>query len=143
MNDAGKCQISSQDWLTIANVANGETLGEAGQAVVLCSVRAQGAGFHVKARIAAGPQASISIEGDVTTAQSIVQGVFAKSGTTFEQTDCTIAYTTPAMGIAAGRIWGNLTCAHATSATPAPAKTCLAAAELKFENCAQEPSRLN
>jgi hypothetical protein len=69
-----------------------------------------------------------------------VSAVFSKrsgAGIVYQQNDggCSIRFTTQYQGVAAGRIWGEITCPKVTNATAQVA--CEATAQFRFENCDQ------
>jgi hypothetical protein len=74
-----------------------------------------------------------------TGEQTGVHAIFAsrKSGNTYEQTDraCVVRYTTPFQGVAAGRVWGEITCPKAEN--DGAQTSCEAIAQFRFENCSQ------
>lgn len=115
-----------------------------------CSVTANADGsFQVNAIGVLGNVGSVTITGKFTTSgeQTGIRGVF-QSGVfgRFEDTNCTVSYkNNPFMGVAAGRVWGNIDCPSAadsfqsrTGADGGPTpRACEGLAEFKFENCAQ------
>ena len=60
-----------------------------------------------------------------------------KTANTYEQKDrgCIVRYTTPFQGVAAGRVWGEVTCPKAENESAQTA--CEAIAQFRFENCGQ------
>ncbi len=69
-----------------------------------------------------------------------ISALFSKrsgAGIVYQQNDgaCTLRFTTPYQGVAAGRVWGEIECPKATNQTAAVA--CKATAQFRFENCNQ------
>lgn len=70
--------------------------------------------------------------------QTGIHAIFSsrRTANTYEQIDrqCTVTY--PQFGgVAAGRVWGEITCPRAEN--PGAQKTCVGVAQFRFENCAQ------
>jgi hypothetical protein len=125
-----------------------------GEVTVSCTVHSTGGGnYTVSLSALLAGQGSINvvnatIPSGTTTPAPMVQATF-ESGSTgdFTESDCTfdfggqmgdIASAAPAgfsFGIAPGRIWGNLICPMIVDGENS--ETCFAAAELRFENCAE------
>jgi hypothetical protein len=77
------------------------------------------------------------VQGAVTDSgmQTGLNVVTASSTDMFAQTDCTMTYdSSPSMGVAAGRIWGVVTCGKGVDL--AKSHTCQVTAQIRFENCA-------
>jgi len=115
-----------------------------------CTVHATGAHtYSVQASAVLAGEGSITIASatlndNVTAAQPGVMGTFERGDTgTFAQSNCTFDFgdqsgdvaSDPGMGIAAGRVWGNLICPMIVDSETH--ETCFAAAEVFFENCTQ------
>lgn len=121
-----------------------------GAAVSLeCSVAPSGAGFKVDvlAELAGVEGGSVRISGDFTTEgeQKNVNAVFQRGDFgQFSATGCTVSYFARGedtsqksfRGVAAGRVWGFLTCEAAEN--PQSNKACKATAQFRFENCGKE-----
>jgi hypothetical protein len=142
INDSAKCQLVTVPWVVIGDnthpVSDGEQ--QTGSGVhVSCTVKPDGDGFQVSSQTTLDGQGSVTITGRFTAAgdQTNIRAVFTRGDTgSFRQDDCTVDYATnPNMGVAAGRVWGNIRCPHATFADQD--RTCLAVGEFRFENCAQ------
>lgn len=126
-----------------APVKDGESFGQ-GAVSVSCSVVPVGTNeFQVNASVnlsgATGGLFRIDGKFAATGEQTNIRGFFSSraSGNTYDQKDrqCVVRYTTPTMGVAAGRVWGEITCPSAED-TDADT-TCTAVAQFRFENCAQ------
>jgi hypothetical protein len=111
-----------------------------------CQVDPSGGGFniHLSAEISGVNGGSLSVAGQVSTSGgSGIQGVFTSATAgTFSDSNCTVTFTyneSPvpvAPPIAAGRIWGHVDCADASSGTDGGnVRTCDASADFLFENC--------
>jgi hypothetical protein len=127
-------------------VADGQPFGQ-GTVSVACSVTAAGAdSFNVTASVllsgATGGLLRIDGVFKTTGDQTGIHAQFANDQTknTYDEGDhnCTVRYTTPFQGVAAGRVWGDITCPNAniTTAQATPV-VCQASAEFRFENCEQ------
>ena len=142
VNDSTKCQLVTQPWVVIGDnthpVSDGEQQTGSGVSVS-CTVHTEGDGFQVSAQATLQGQGSITLTGHFTAAgdQPNIRAVFTRGDTgSFKQDDCTVDYSTNKnMGVAAGRVWGNIRCPHATY--DAQSRTCLGTGEFRFENCAQ------
>lgn len=148
------CGVTDPVWVGVGTSDKSVNDGDAQdgkQVNVACSVSANSDGtFKVDVSVTQGGVGSVTINGKLSGSgqQTNVHGVFQRGDFgRFDQTDCTVDFTpgTP-MGIAAGRIWGVLTCSHASDPSqprPNPAggqqvpRACEGSAEFKFENCGQ------
>lgn len=114
-----------------------------------CSVSPGGKGFNVDvvAELAGSEGGSVRISGDFSTEgeQTGVSAVFQRGDFgQFAATGCTVSYfadgedTTQKTfrGVAAGRVWGFLTCDAAENASSN--KACKATTQFRFENCGKE-----
>jgi hypothetical protein len=164
-NGAAACQYSTQQQFVIigtptapkpTTVADRATQGGA-LVFVTCTVSPFAGGFHVQASatVQGLTGGRLTIAGDVDTSggqglsgsfDNVSDGTFSSAG------GCTVSYTgldpPPVMpAVAAGRIWGHISCPFATksdqlvdnpdgSATKIP-RTCDAEADFLFENCGQ------
>jgi hypothetical protein len=124
-------------------VKDGDSFGQ-GTVSIACSVKAtSNTEFDVDAslNLSGATGGFFKIDGHFTTTgdQQNIHALFSsrKSGNTYEEKDrkCTVRYTTNTMGVAAGRIWGEIDCP--TVENPGAGKTCEAKATFRFENCAQ------
>jgi hypothetical protein len=118
-----------------------------GSVGVQCSVTAAGDNtFNVSASLqltgATGGTFVIRQSKVSTTdgATSGVSGTFSKrggAGLVYNQNDggCTIRFTTPFQGVAAGRIWGQIECPRVSNS--GAQVVCKAIADFRFENCDQ------
>jgi hypothetical protein len=124
-----------------------------GPVSVSCSVHSTGDSFSVTLSALLGGQGSISvvnstINSDTTQVSMGITSNFERGDTgDFKESDCTWDFggqstdIDPAktagnpLGIAPGRIWGNLTCPMMIDSEHN--QTCLGQAELRFENCGQ------
>jgi hypothetical protein len=115
-----------------------------GTVSVACSVTASGADqFNVTASVLLSgvPGGLFRIDGVFKTTgdQPSIHAQFANNLSTnnYDELDhnCTVRYTTPFQGVAAGRIWGSITCPKAENQGAQTA--CEADAEFRFENCEQ------
>jgi hypothetical protein len=116
---------------------------EQGTVAVSCSVTSAGADeFNVTASVglsgATGGLFRIDGKFKATGEQTGIHAIFSsrKSTNSYEQKDraCIVRYTSPNQGVAAGRVWGEITCPRAED-TDAQ-KQCEAIAQFRFENCA-------
>ena len=156
-SSAGCTYGSAQSWLDVGQAVAGKpttvqdgAAGSAGTVHVACSVVASGTGFDVnlsltEAGTAGGSLTITSPEGQGAVTMSGGQGisaVFASGGSgTYAASGCTIAFkyngeTVPdAPPIAAGRIWGHVSCPAAQ--LQGGTDTCDAEADFLFEQCPQ------
>ncbi len=123
-------------------VADGESAGQ-GSASVTCSVVAAGADeFDVSGSIALSGatggffriDGKFKTSGEQTQVHVIVSN--RKTANGYEQKDraCIVRYGTSFQGVAAGRVWGEVTCPKAEN-TSDPSRACELIAEFRFENC--------
>ena len=136
-NQASEPKIASKP------VKDGEPW-EQGTASVSCSVTpAGGDEFNVAGSVflsgAEGGLFRVDGKFKATGEQTGIHAIFSsrRSGNTYEQLDrqCIVRYTTQFQGVAAGRVWGEITCPKAENSG---AQTeCEAIAQFRFENCAQ------
>jgi hypothetical protein len=71
-------------------------------------------------------------------AENTASAVFARTArASYTQDDgkCTVVFTPPYQGVAAGRVWGEISCPNAEDKTAQV--TCVGKAQFRFENCAQ------
>lgn len=117
---------------------------EQGKVSVSCSVTPAGADeFNVTAAVdlsgATGGFFKLDGKFKTTGEQTNIHGMFAsrRSTNAYDQTDrgCIVRYTTPFQGVAAGRVWGEITCPRAENSQAQ--KQCEGIAQFRFENCAQ------
>lgn len=115
-----------------------------GTASVSCSVTPAGADeFNVAGAVAlsgaTGGLFRIDGKFKATGEQTNINAVFTnrRTGNTYEQRDrgCIVRYTTGYQGVAAGRVWGEITCPKAENA--GAETSCEAIAQFRFENCGQ------
>lgn len=122
-------------------VLDGDTDPSGGQAALTCAVTLAPDGFNVKgtARLTGGNGGAFTIQGlfKAEGEQTGISATFAKVGRSdpYIGSDCTVRYTSPTQGVAAGRVWGEVTCPAATAA--GVARTCETVATFRFENCVQ------
>ncbi|HEY8041197.1 MAG TPA: hypothetical protein VIF15_15430 [Polyangiaceae bacterium] len=117
---------------------------------IVCSVRPVGDGFDVNLYATRqGPQGvsltitSVTGAGAVTAAggSSITASFSSDTGGSYSQSDCTLSYTyegqplSVSPAIAAGRVWGHLSCPAA--ARSGDSSLCDGEADVLFEQCAQ------
>jgi hypothetical protein len=111
-----------------------------GKAAVSCSVVASGDGFDV--RLSA--ELTGATGGAMTMSGHVLRGVdspnitlrLSRQGETYAATNCVMSFpVADPEPVAAGRIWGTVTCADAEA--PAAQRVCTTTAQLRFENCAQ------
>ncbi len=143
------CSYSSGTWIQIENapsapddaVQTGETTDKGASVTVSCSVHANSDGsFAVTATATLGGLGGggLTVSGTFTSmgTQMNIQGVFTRGDTgTYQENDCTVAYDKTGMGIAAGRVWGDLSCPNESRSGESTPESCAAQAEFKFENC--------
>jgi len=114
-----------------------------------CSVSPGGKGFNVDvvAELAGSEGGSVRITGDFSTEgeQTGVTAVFQRGDFgQFTATGCTVSYFANGedtsqktfRGVAAGRVWGFLTCDAAENVSSN--KACRATTQFRFENCGKE-----
>ena len=155
------CGITEPEWVGVGtadskgfvqtSVNDGDSQ-DGKQVSVNCSVTANSDGsFQVNASVTLASTGSVTINAKVTGSgqQTGVHGVFQRSDFgRFDENDCTIDFTrVSGMGVAAGRVWGDLDCPHASDPSqPRPnpdggseevAHACEGTAEFRFENCGQ------
>lgn len=148
------CGITDPVWVGVGTSTQSVNDGDAQdgkQVNVNCSVSANSDGsFQVNASVTLAGTGSVTINGKLTGSgqQTNVHGVFQRGDFgRFDQNDCTIDFSRVSnMGVAAGRVWGDLDCSHASDPSqprPNPAggaqvpRACEGTAEFKFENCGQ------
>lgn len=114
-----------------------------GTADVACSVTAAGPDtFNVAATVVlSGATGGLfDIKGQFKTSgdQTAVVRLSGKlSANAYNDTDtCVVKYSEQNMGVAAGRVWGVVTCSNAIN-TADPNRACGIEAEFRFENCTQ------
>jgi hypothetical protein len=144
---AGSCVFNDTLFVDIGANETSVITGTGG-VTVTCSVTPNGSNFDVSA-IVQGPTSAFSFQGTLSNANPPVQsGVvvsFAgEGGVSFSSsgTPCTVDFTATPMepsgaqtlGVAAGRIWGNVTCPMMSEAPP-QMSVCTGVAEFKFEDC--------
>ncbi|MBX3201246.1 MAG: hypothetical protein KF894_24125 [Labilithrix sp.] len=126
-----------------APIKDGEPFDQ-GSVAVTCSVTSAGADeFNVVGSVALSGATGgfFRIDGKFKTTgeQAGVHAIFSsrKSGNTYEQLDraCIVRYATPVQGVAAGRVWGEITCPKVENS--GAQTSCAAIAQFRFENCAQ------
>jgi hypothetical protein len=124
-------------------VKNGGTDPSGGQVSLTCSVTLAKDGFDVRgtARLTGGNGGAFTVKGTFKAEgdQTGISATFAKFGRTdpYLGENCTVRYTSPNQGVAAGRVWGEITCPAATTGTGSVQRTCQAVAQFRFENCEQ------
>jgi hypothetical protein len=127
-------------------VANGESTS-AGKATVTCTVTPQGPGFDILLSASAGSgtftvqspsgQGAVQSNGGIGLTMNLSDGI-----TTYQGTACTLSYEYQSMrvpvapAVAAGRIWGHVSCAAAQLQGQA-GKQCDTEADFLFEQCTQ------
>jgi hypothetical protein len=147
---SGSCALTDTPVVFIGTNETGVPTGTGG-VTVTCSVTPSGNGFRVIASASTATSAfaitGTLFDGDPTAMQAGVTASFASNATGVYTSDgdegCTVNVTaTPAepdatgiMGIAAGRVWGNLGCP--TLSEPKGTSICEGIAEFKFEDCAE------
>jgi hypothetical protein len=154
-NPAATCNLKEGTWIDIGTEANsindGDTQSGAGVSVQ-CSVTASGSGFNV---FATASLESV-VGGTYTVGSPDAQVLFTPGGTvsnvkvvthgntdvaTFNESDCTFDYTdtdaNSGPGIAAGRVWGTVTCPSAVDTAESPSQICEIVSTFRFENCQQ------
>lgn len=130
-----------QDGITAEPIKSGESF-EQGTVSLTCSVAPSGASEHeVAGDLALSGESGgrFQIAGKLTSAGETGVRVVVTSGTTgetYEQADCTLSYSTGNQGVAVGRVWGEVVCPMAVSASNQT--SCRLVAQFRFENCAQE-----
>ena len=146
VNDSSHCHLgNTQTWVTIGDdthpVKDGDQQSSA-TVNVSCSVTSIAANkFHFEGIAALQGQGSLTFKGDFTndhTAdQPNIRVVWQRGDTgTYIDEGCTADYRTNSnMGVAGGRVWGNITCPHATFTDQD--SVCQGVGEFRFENCSQ------
>ncbi len=139
------CGEASGSWVEIGDNAHPVSDGDSqngGGVRVSCAVTPSGDGFNVTASAtlsgAGDLSGSITINGHFTATgqQTGIAATFQKGNTgTFAQTDCVVDYNQPLQTVAAGRVWGYITCP--TAELSGQGRVCEAKGEFKFENCGQ------
>jgi len=124
-------------------IKDGEAFDQ-GTVSVSCSVTSAGADeFNVSGTVAlsgaTGGLFTINGKFKATGEQTGVSAIFSsrKTSNTYQQNDgaCVVRYTTPFQGVAAGRVWGEISCPQAENA--GAQTSCEGVAQFRFENCAQ------
>lgn len=122
-------------------IKDGEAFGQ-GNVSVKCNVVPVGGNeFQVEAAVdlSGATGGFFNIDGRFRTdgTQSSIHAKFGNRFTTnqYEQLDrgCTVRYLSEFQGVAAGRVWGEVTCPKAENVSAQTA--CEAIAEFRFENC--------
>ncbi len=127
--------------IPVRPVKDGDEEGQ-GNVSISCAVTPAGPDeFNVNASVqltgAKGGLFRISGRFKATGTQT-ANAVFARTGLpSYSQNDgkCTVEYTTQFQGVAAGRVWGEVTCPNAED--PGAQVACEARAQFRFENCGQ------
>lgn len=149
-NSAAECPESGP-WLELGDygappdqkprpVDDGAT-DQGGAASITCSVVPSAAGFDVNATatLSGASGGSVTVKGffNATGDSPNIYMSLSKSGRTgaYGASDCTARFTTPYQGVAAGRLWAEITCEKANA--PAEQRTCRSRAQVRFENCGQ------
>ena len=148
--DGAKTQFSVGDFgnanakppVASTPVATGGASGQ-GTADVSCSVTAAGPDtFKVNATVvlsgATGGLFTIAGDFKTTGDQTAAVRLSGKlSANTYYDTDsCVVKYSEPNMGVAAGRVWGVVTCQNAVNQADSN-RACGVEAQFRFENCTQ------
>jgi len=146
------CGITANTWV---EVGTSDTSADDGSTAtgytvsVSCSVTANSDGsFQVNALASDVGFGSVGIVGKFTTSgtQMGIHATFQRGDTgTFSAGNCTVDYTESDMGVAAGRVWGVMTCPDVVDNTTSEIgpdggdvnRTCAATATFKFQNCGQ------
>jgi hypothetical protein len=124
------------------SIPDGQAFSQ-GSVGVACSVTAAGADqFNVSATVtlSGATGGTFRIDGvfKTTGEQDNIHAFFSNQATvnSYDESDrkCVVQYTTPFQGVAAGRVWGQVTCPHAQNASAQT--SCQAIANFRFENCA-------
>jgi hypothetical protein len=124
-------------------IEDGATFDQ-GVVSVACSVKAVGNDeFDVDAsvRLSGDTGGFFRVDGRFKTTgeQQDIHAIFSsqKSGNRYDETDrkCVVRYTTGAMGVTSGRVWGDIVCP--TAENQDAQKSCQAEAQFRFENCAE------
>lgn len=124
-------------------VKDGEAWDQ-GTVSVSCSVTpAGGDEFNVAGSVAlsgaTGGLFRIDGKFKATGEQTGIHAIFSsrKTANSYEQRDraCIVRYTTQFQGVAAGRVWGEITCPKVEN--PGAQTECEAIAQFRFENCGQ------
>ncbi len=134
-------QIGTVNGDAYSLVKNDETFDGA-TVQVSCSVTPSGSGFAVDAtavRSGSTTGGTVHIVGTFTASgdQSAITATFGNgSNGVYQQIDgCTATYTQSVMGVAAGRVWGILSCP--AMQLEGQANICASQSEFRFENCGQ------
>jgi len=127
--------------IPVRPVKDGDSEGQGGVGIS-CSVTPAGPDeFNVNASVQlTGAKGGLfRISGKFkTTGTQTANAVFARTGLpSYSQNDgkCTVEYTTQFQGVAAGRVWADITCPNAED--PGAQVSCEGRAQFRFENCAQ------
>lgn len=141
--DVGSFGIPAENKPSVA-VPTGSASGQ-GAADIVCSVQAAGPDtFNVSATLSVSGATGglFSIEGQFKTsgAQTNIRVVASsrRSANSYEEKDraCVVTYDSPNMGVAAGRVWGNVVCPNAINQSD-DNRACKITAQFRFENCTQ------
>lgn len=117
------------------------TTEQQGQVEVSCSVTAAGDGFNVTAftKLSGPNGGAFTVSGVFKPSgdQANISASFSRAGQSgaYKQNGCTVRYVGPNQGVAAGRVWGEITCPKVEE--PGAQRVCEAKAQFRFENCAQ------
>jgi hypothetical protein len=148
VNDSAKCGLPTQEWLRIGTrevpVESGAKIGDT-RVEVTCSVKQEGAGFRIALNAFQERTGSFLANGLMTSSgpqQGGITGSFTRGDTgTFAENNCSVNFEgDTAMGIGPGKIWGNITCDHATARGGAQLngqdRTCKGVTiPMRFERC--------
>ncbi|WP_394842468.1 hypothetical protein LZC95_36040 [Pendulispora brunnea] len=143
VNTSNKCLLRSEAWATIGNPDN--TTVEDGTPVdgshvtVECEVRPDGDGFYVKASGLIQGRKGFNVSGHFTATgdQNVLATWTDPSTGIFQQDNCIAKYDHSPQGVAAGRVWAQVTCPHAALQGTSD-RICQGTSEFRFENCAQD-----
>jgi hypothetical protein len=143
IGEFGNQAAETADRLESKPVKDGEAF-EQGTVTVSCAVTPAGADeFNVEASVALNGATGgfFRVDGKfkATGEQTGIHAIFSsrKTQNTYEQKDraCVVRYTSAYQGVAAGRVWGEITCPNAENPTAQTA--CEGIAQFRFENCGQ------
>jgi hypothetical protein len=146
-NPPEKCGVQAASWVNIGTSSQSVDNGgeQSGASVtVQCDVKpAGGETFDVLANATLTGQrgGSVTISGKFTPTgeQKNVNVRFNHPDFgVWSQADCTVTYTNPNMHVAAGRVWGQLSCPTMSNKSGTTERLCNGVGEFKFENCNQQ-----
>jgi hypothetical protein len=141
--------IDGTDWVDVGQIGRTLDAGTVGVAIydgdawtghiaeVTCRVAPVAGRFEVSASVTLDGVGQFTVQGpfsDLSPSEGITATFKRDDIGEYRQGNCSVTFASPTMGVAAGRVWGEISC---NAVTDPYTHTCLAEAEFRFENCQQ------